>query len=306
MTTLAYYFSSYLDLMGTVALLSVFFFGLEALAPAEQRQPLRKRFFNLAYYPVILVPMLALNSVIGPVYSRLLQITTGGFLPRVLSAPRSFTGQLLFALLFAFTWDFWQYWVHRWQHAWPILWETHKFHHSEIALNSTAQARHHLSHHLLVLLLYAPVVLIFGTLSPPVVASFVMFRVWGFVNHANLRLHLGPLTPIIAGPQWHRIHHSINEKHHDKNFATFFPFIDILFGTYYHPEREEYPATGLGEEKSVGNLRDATFEPLIGIYRLVTTKPWAFARRTINKKIGPNSRTTLPVHNSSPYQNDYR
>ena len=32
---------------------------------------------------------------------------------------------------------------------------------------------------------------------------------------------------------------------YDKNFAAFFPVIDILFGTYYRPRRDEYPRTGI-------------------------------------------------------------
>ena len=275
-----YYLWYYLDLVGSIALLSGLFFVLETVAPAEERQPLTRRLFNLAYYPLILVLMLSLTFAINPLHSWLLQVAGGGLLPRLINPPKSFIGQLGFALLFALVWDLWQYGLHRLQHAWPVLWETHKFHHSETALNSSVHARHHFSHHILYVLLSAPVVLCFGALSLHVIAAFVLFRIWGFVNHANLRLRLGPLTPLIAGPQWHRIHHSIQEAHQDKNFAAFFPFIDMLFGTYYRPGNEEYPATGLLGAESSGNLRDATVEPVIGFYRL------ARARRV---SIGPPS-----------------
>jgi sterol desaturase/sphingolipid hydroxylase (fatty acid hydroxylase superfamily) len=268
MTTFTFYLWYYLDLVGSVALLSVLFFVLESLAPAEKRQPLSRRFFNLAYYPTVLVLVLSLTFVINPAFSWLLQFSGGGLLPRVISQPRGLLAQAAFAWLFAFTWDLWQYGIHRLQHAWPVLWETHKFHHSETALNSSGMGRLHFSHHVLYVLLYAPLVVFFGTLAPHAVASFVLFRIWGFVNHANVRLPLGPLTPIIAGPQWHRIHHSIQREHHDKNFAAFFPFIDMLFGTYYRPKPGEYPATGLAGEETVGNLRDATVEPLLGFFRL--------------------------------------
>jgi sterol desaturase/sphingolipid hydroxylase (fatty acid hydroxylase superfamily) len=94
-----------------------------------------------------------------------------------------------------------------------------------------------------------------------------MFRLWGFVNHSNIRLNLGPLTPVISGPHWHRIHHSINQEHYDKNYATFFPFIDIIFGTYHKPERDEYPQTGLPGGENESYLREATISPFSGWYK---------------------------------------
>ena len=42
----------------------------------------------------------------------------------------------------------------------------------------------------------------------------------------------------------HCIHHSILDEHKDKNFAQFFPFIDVIFGTYFAPIKNEFPATG--------------------------------------------------------------
>ena len=97
-----------------------------------------------------------------------------------------------------------------------------------------------------------------------------MFRLWGVVNHANLRLNFGIFIPLISGPQWHRIHHSIEPEHQDKNFAAFFPFIDIIFGTYYRPQKDEYPDTGLVEETAESDLWGATFSPLIKWYEMVT------------------------------------
>jgi hypothetical protein len=36
-----------------------------------------------------------------------------------------------------------------------------------------------------------------------------------------------------------------------KNFVAFFPIWDILFGTYYHPARDEFPPTGVEGEKEI-------------------------------------------------------
>jgi sterol desaturase/sphingolipid hydroxylase (fatty acid hydroxylase superfamily) len=49
-------------------------------------------------------------------------------------------------------------------------------------------------------------------------------------------------------PQVHRIHHSVNAEHHNRNFADVLPIFDIVFGTYHRPIGEERPAAGLGPE----------------------------------------------------------
>jgi len=257
----------YLNLICSVLVLTIVFYVLERLAPAED-QTITKRLFNWSYYPLFLAWVLALQVILAPAYSYFLRVSGGGLLSKIFSPPRGFVAQLLFALLFAVVWDLWQYWIHRWQHAWPLLWETHKFHHSETALNSSAQARHHFLNAILFAVLYVPLLILFGWLTPHFVASFVMFRVWGFVNHANLRLQFGSLTPLISSPPWHRIHHSVFAQHHNKNFAAFFPFIDLLFGTYYRPLKGEYPPTGLSPEQYSGNLREATVAPFAGLYQL--------------------------------------
>jgi sterol desaturase/sphingolipid hydroxylase (fatty acid hydroxylase superfamily) len=267
----------YLKLVGSVYLISLIFYPFELLAPAEKGQPVVKRLLNLAYLPLILAAiLLLLQPVFGWLYSHVLIFSGGGILPPLVNERSGFLAQLLFALFFAIVWDTWQYWVHRSQHAFSLLWETHKFHHSETAFNSSTQARHHISSTFLLLALYLPVLIIFGSQGPHYLGAFMMFRLWGFVNHMNVRLDLGPITPFIAGPQWHRIHHSIYPEHHDKNFAAFFPVIDIIFGTYYKPRKGEHPPTGLLPEEKTGFIRWATVEPFFAMHRIVSGQPGRF------------------------------
>ena len=257
----------YVKLVGSVFLLSLVFYPFELLVPAEKNQPLTKRLLNLGYVPLSLAfAIFVMQPVASVVASRILTISSNGLLPQ-LSGKGSIIVQVLFAFSFAVFWDFWQYWLHRWQHRIPWLWETHKFHHSDTALNATTQSRHHIIHLALSTVFYFPVLVIFNTQAPHYVALFVMFRLWGFVNHANLRIAIGPLTPVVSGPQWHRIHHSTLKEHSDKNFATFFPFIDKLFGTYYRPRKNEFPPSGLQAGEESRPVREATFEPFLAWYR---------------------------------------
>jgi sterol desaturase/sphingolipid hydroxylase (fatty acid hydroxylase superfamily) len=258
---------NYINLVGSVMLLSLVFYAFELLVPAEKNQSFGKRLVNLAYMPLFLaIALFVLQPVADLIASGVLKISGSGLLPNW-SNHRSFVVRFLFAIFFAVFWDFGQYWLHRWQHKIAWLWEIHKFHHSDTALNSTTQSRHHILHLLLSTIFYLPVLVVFSTQAPHYVALFLMFRLWGFVNHANLRIDVGPLTPVISGPHWHRIHHSILKEHRDKNFATFFPFIDKIFGTYYRPRKNEYPPSGLLNGEESRPVREATLAPFFACYR---------------------------------------
>ncbi len=261
----------YLNTLASVVFLTLLFSIFERARPADPRQRIRHRVANYLYLPVVLAWVLVLQLWLTPWNSYLIGLARGGVLFNVIRRGGIGT-EILIGIAFAVTWDVWQYWVHRWQHAWPVLWETHRFHHSEQQLNTSAQARHHLSSYVLYMVSYLPMLLLFGALTPHVVVSVFMFRVWGFVNHANVRIGLGPLTTVIAGPQWHRIHHSVSPEHYDKNFAALFPFIDRIFGTYYGPSRNEYPETGLSEHEADGALAQATIAPLRNWYAAFETR----------------------------------
>jgi sterol desaturase/sphingolipid hydroxylase (fatty acid hydroxylase superfamily) len=283
MASLINLIQEYGDILLSVLLLAFIFSLLELIAPAEKGQAVSKRVYNILYYPFELALAILIQFLIAPFYSGALGFARGGLLPEFINGNSGLAVNLLFALFYAVLFDVWQYWAHRLQHTVPFLWETHKFHHSETALNSSTIARTHVLSNLLFIILYLPVLIILGPQTPHFIALFIMFRLWGFVNHTNVRLNLGPLTPIISGPQWHRIHHSLYDEHYDKNFAAFFPFIDILFGTYHKPGRNEYPPTGLPREGCEGFLREATISPFSTWYKMT-------ARRLGNLRISRSVR----------------
>jgi len=270
--------SAYVKLVGYVVLVSLVFYPFELLAPAEKGQNFVKRLINLVYVPVILGLMIFVAQPVANVVADVILRAIGGSLLFTVLVPENgVPAQIVLAILYVVTWDFFQYWLHRWQHKSLFLWQTHRFHHSETALNATTQTRHHLFSIILSIAFYFPLLIIIGR-SPHAWVSLVMFRFWPFLNHANVRLPFGPLTPVISGPQWHRIHHSIDPEHRDKNFATFLPFIDIVFGTYYRPSANEYPATGIAGENNANILRDATVQPLVSWSRQTIS---AFSRRPV-------------------------
>lgn len=168
----------------------------------------------------------------------------------------------------AFCWlamrDFFYYWLHRLQHGSSWLWAEHALHHSDEHVNVTTSVRHHwLEMPLTITLVDVPLLLL---LRPPIitltaVASILSFT--EFTNHMNFRFGLGRLSWLIATPQTHRIHHSRLEEHIDKNFAAFFPVWDVIFGTYYAPQKGEFPETGLASGEQVRTVRHALLLPFL-------------------------------------------
>jgi len=155
-------------------------------------------------------------------------------------------GLIISVVAYGMVWDFFQYWFHRWQHISPALWPTHRVHHSDENVNTTTALRRSvLELFLIFVFVLVPTVIVAGVDEIAAPIAFAIFYGWGFFNHANIRLSLGPLTAIFSGPQWHRLHHAIDPDCRDRNFAAYFPILDIVFGTYRPPRQDEYLATGV-------------------------------------------------------------
>jgi len=67
--------------------------------------------------------------------------------------------------------------------------------------------------------------------------------------HANLDWTLGPFKYAIAGPVFHRWHHTSAGRGSEKNFAATFPILDVLFGTFYMPAGKLPDNYGIGERE---------------------------------------------------------
>jgi len=208
----------------------------------------RAWYFNWSYWPIAVLANAALFALIGLVQGRVLPFAEAHGLAIHLDG-----GQPELALLaWVFLYDFCYYWMHRLQHS-RWLWPAHALHHADPAINATTTFRDHwLDGVVRLMLVYLPLgfVSLDGSLLTDLgLLYFIAY--YPIFLHSNLPIGLGKLNWLIATPQTHRIHHSLETQHKDRNFATFFPIIDVVFGTYRHPERGEFPDTGTAEFASV-------------------------------------------------------
>ena len=139
--------------------------------------------------------------------------------------------QVLAALLAA---DLTGYWMHRLFHG--RLWRFHAIHHASPRVDWLSSVRLHPVNESLNDLALTALFLLLGFHPKAIAAYLPLLGFYGLVLHAELAWDYGPLRYVIASPRFHRWHHTAELEGRDRNFAGFFPFIDLLFGTFYMPE----------------------------------------------------------------------
>lgn len=216
------------------AVLMVLFWVLESLWPEDQAQPRWRKdsLTDLCYW------FLGYGvRFFGGIAALIAIVLTARLLPRTgpdLVADQPLWTQTLEILLLG---DLIEYWMHRFFHTNRALWPFHAVHHSPEQLDWLAAARVHpldtiISRMAVMLPLY------FLGFSGKGMAPYALFlAVYPIYLHANLSWSYGPFRYLIAGPAFHRWHHSAERAALDKNFSGLFPFIDVLFGTAYFPAR---------------------------------------------------------------------
>jgi sterol desaturase/sphingolipid hydroxylase (fatty acid hydroxylase superfamily) len=157
--------------------------------------------------------------------------------------------------------DFLQYAVHWLIHKVPPFWHFHVIHHSQRQLNLLTASRSHVGEYLIVQV-FAIVPMLALQMTPfAIIGTSSAISWFNRLTHANLRWDFGPVGHFLVSPQYHRIHHSFERRHHDRNYGQILTLWDRIFGTMYH-EPTEYPATGvtgsgLAPSSSLNPLRAA-------------------------------------------------
>ena len=155
-----------------------------------------------------------------------------------------FLVELLFAFLVT---DLFQYWAHRFFHSHAYLWRFHSVHHSTMHMDWLAGSRTHFIDIFVTRSMTFIPLYIFGFSEITFNTYIIFMAIHAVLIHANTRINFGFLKYIFATPQYHHWHHCEDPAHYGKNFATIFPFIDKIFGTYYLPGKGWPAGTGLRE-----------------------------------------------------------
>lgn len=211
------------------------FYFLERINPAERDT----RFFKSDMSNEVFLALLNLVVFI-PIFvflaALLVETTLKPLIGYQLFAPQIEALPLAVQILLgAMLLDFSTYWKHRFTHHY--MWSYHSIHHSAKQLTWISALRLHPIDILAGTLLSTFLLYIFGFSGVGFLGALIIAKVMNYFTHVNLDLKFSkPLRYILCSPAFHRWHHASVKEAYDKNFCSIFPFYDLMFGTYYHPE----------------------------------------------------------------------
>jgi len=179
-----------------------------------------------------------------------------------------------FALCFVAD-DFLYYVFHRSAHRVRWFWASHVIHHSSQHYNlSTALRQTWTGFFSLAFAFRLPLFLI-G--FPPAMVFFCagLNLIYQFCIHTEVVGRLPRwIEAVMNTPSHHRIHHAVNPRYLDKNYAGVFIVWDRLFDTF-EPERdEERPRYGIVKQLGSFNILWAATHEWVGIARDMWHAPW--------------------------------
>lgn len=162
-----------------------------------------------------------------------------------------------YAVLYCYP-DFMGYISHRLHHQIPFLWKLHSVHHSSSKMDWLASVRVHPLNQVISRALGAIPLVLLGFSKETLGAYLIFVGLWAIFIHSNTRFELKWLHKVFATPKFHHWHHCKDMEGRDKNFAGQFPWIDLLFGTYYMPEHwpKEY---GIDEPMPAGFVKQMRY-----------------------------------------------
>jgi len=228
-----------LGILIALAGLSVLLCALERLLPSLHWQPLWRRDSQVDVLYWLLTPLLTRTIV------KIVGVTT--FLITLAVVDRQVGARLadgfgpvliqplwLMVVEILLLGDLIGYWTHRWFHS-RRMWKFHAVHHSSTQLDALSSLRVHPINDVISKLAPALLLACLGFPLKALVGYVSLLTFSAVVLHANLNWSFGPLRYVIAGPLFHRWHHTTEEQGLNRNFAPLFPLLDILFGTFHMP-----------------------------------------------------------------------
>jgi sterol desaturase/sphingolipid hydroxylase (fatty acid hydroxylase superfamily) len=223
----------------------------------EARATIRTEWMLVAFMATIGI---SLEIVLFIVFGRAAMVIGG---PLLYLEAQSVFGSMALVIVYALYIDCAKYWMHRLSHMIPLLWAMHSFHHSAECLTMATGVRHHWAEKIALAPLLFLTFMVFQVPAHILALSILLMKIPDGTQHLNYKIAWHRAGIWVNTPLWHRIHHSVEPKHYDKNFSSAFPIMDVIFGTAHRPASDEYPETGLRPRKNP-NLREGIMWPFRG------------------------------------------
>ncbi len=251
--------------------------------------------------------VLLLFTVFNKVFVRTLFIMIGmgitSLLTGISEQPQetTFLFLLLATLIMTVTADFCVYWVHRFHHETPIFWPFHAVHHSAEIMTPITVYRKHPIYDLISGFVKAVLVgfimgvvlmLLIGQVEMTVVAGinifyFIFNTLGSNFRHSHIWFSYGRFWEhIFISPAQHQVHHSLEPKHHNKNYGEILAIWDWLFGTLYIPEGREEISYGISKSSKSNERID---QPHVGLTTALI-RPFQDSWKATKKRFKPSNK----------------
>lgn len=203
---------------------------IESMSPmrAEPKAPLIRWVSNLTLSIVAYIILFSIAPLVSILIAQTMGLENAGLLHHFeIGYIPSFILTLLCLELVG-------YWLHRASHSAPVLWRIHAVHHSDVDMDATTSLRRHPLEHVISALAFVPTLIALGP-DPLVLLGYnVLHAAVSALNHDNFSLGKSAdrvLRLFIVTPDFHRVHHSSEQRYTDSNYAPILPMFDYLFRT---------------------------------------------------------------------------
>jgi sterol desaturase/sphingolipid hydroxylase (fatty acid hydroxylase superfamily) len=192
-------------------------------------------------HPAVISPFMVGNIVIAKLSYDALANQFGP----VPALPQTWPEYIVILLVTIIVADFWTFFWHWAEHKAGVLWELHKVHHSTLLLLPISNRRiHPLQEIIDAGSVMVGVGVWIGTASYlfhlPItenlalgVDAYFLANLLSFyhLRHSHIPMSYGKLEWWLMSPAQHQLHHSVEERHWDKNFGLFLSIWDRIWGT---------------------------------------------------------------------------
>ncbi|MBW6423860.1 sterol desaturase family protein [Rhizobium sp. XQZ8] len=170
--------------------------------------------------------------------------------------------------------EFGLYWSHRIAHEKLFFWRFHALHHSVTRLWVVNTGRFHVMDSLFkITLSQIPLYLLGAPLEVfwwlGAVTAFI-----GILTHCNVDMRTGVFDYVFSTPRLHRWHHSKEIREGNTNYGENIVVFDLLFGTYFNPDRPSSTDIGIKGQIAQGFLQQLA-QPFTkeGVRQILGLKP---------------------------------
>ncbi len=221
-----------------LAVLGLAMGAVESIRPVQKLPFIRKEFWNDIGYAYIgnfiALPVTQFLNALLVTYVLTPLIPYQMFNAAIQQWP--FWLQVAFGVLLL---DFAVYVRHRFMHE--RLWVVHAIHHSPEEINWLTKYRLHPAELVIAILVTSAILYVAGFSGKGIVYAQTILMAVDIFNHANIQLRFpAPLCYLLSCPDYHKWHHAKEKAAANKNYVVVFPFIDLLFKSYFFP-REGLP-----------------------------------------------------------------